>query len=144
MNYEPAPLPQDEKKLIEYLSRELRRLSAIVRDDTAVVLYRTSPADQGSLTAGVSANWKIAAGNVVRISSSATVTLTGLKGISQNREVALINVGTGVVVLKSEASESSASNRFALPSTWNLSANAAAILWYDGASRRLRGLSRTS
>lgn len=143
MNYEPAPLPQDPKQLIEYLSRELRRISASVRDDSPVVQYRTAPANQGSLSAAVSANWKIAAGNVVRISSSVTVTLTGLAGIIPNRELALINVGTGVVVLKSEASESSASNRFSLPTDWNLSANACAVLWKDPYSLRLRGLSRT-
>lgn len=143
MNYEPAPLPQDPKQVIEYLSRELKRLAGTIRDDTPVVQYRTAPVNQGSLTAAVSANYKIAAGNIVRISSSATVTLTGLMGIGPNREVVLINVGTGVVVLKSEASESSASNRFALSTDWNLLRNAAAVLWSDPYSFRLRGISRT-
>ncbi len=40
------------------------------------MLYFTAPANQGSLTAGVSANYKIAAGNVIRLSTSNTVTLT--------------------------------------------------------------------
>lgn len=140
MSYEPASLPTDPKYLIEYLSRELRRLAATLRDDSEVVLYRTSPANQGSLTAAVSANYKIAAGNVVRISTSNTVTLTGLAYKLANKELALINVGTGVVTLKSEATESSTSYRFALANSRNLSANASIILWYDKQSARWRGL----
>lgn len=140
MNYEPAPLPTDPKHLIEYLSRELRRLAGSIRDDSDVVLYRTSPENQGSLTAAVSANYKIAAGNVVRISTSTTITLTGLAYKTPNRELALINVGTGVVTLKSEATESSESYRFALVNSRNLSANASIILWYDAQSARWRGL----
>ena len=143
MNYEPGSLPQDPKQLIEFLSRELRRLSGIVRDDTPVVQYRTSPINQGSLTAAVSANYKLASGNVVRISSSATVTLTGLANTAPNRELVLINVGTGVVVLKSEGTESSASYRFALSTDWQLSANASAVLWFDPYSFRWRGIAKT-
>lgn len=143
MNYEPAPLPQDPKQLIEYLSRELRRLSAIVRDDAPVVQYRTASVNQESLTAAVSANYKIARGNIVRISSSATVTLTGLADSTPNREIVLVNVGTGVVVLKSEGTESSASHRFALSTDWNLSANAAAVVWFDPYSFRWRGIAKT-
>jgi hypothetical protein len=140
MNYEPAPLPQDPKQLIEYFSRELRRLAGILRDDSAVVQYRTAPVNQGSLTAAVSANWKVAAGNVVRISSSATVTLTGLANAAPNRELVLINVGTGVVYLKNAASESSASYRFALVNSLDLSENASVTLWYDPYSSRWRAI----
>jgi hypothetical protein len=143
MNYEPAPLPTEPKQLIEYLSRELRRLSAVVRDDTAVVQYRTNPASQGSLTAAVSANFKIAQGNLIRISASATVTLTGLALKIPNRELVLINVGTAAVTLKKEAVESSASYRFALVNSFDLSQNASAQLWYDAYSARWRCIGRT-
>ena len=143
MNYEPAPVPSDPKQLAEYLTRELRRFGALMRDESQVVLYRTMSANQGSLSAGVSANWKIAAGNVIRISASATVTLTGLAHTNPNREIALINVGTASVVLKTEDAASSSAFRFALPLDWHLSANASAILWYDSHSFRWRGLSRT-
>jgi hypothetical protein len=143
MNYEPAPLPSDPKQLIEYLSRELRRLSAVVRDDTAVVQYRTNPASQGSLTAAVSANFKIAQGNIIRISASSTVTLTGLAIKIPNRELVLINVGTAAVTLKKEATESSASYRFALVNSFDLSQNASAQLWYDAYSARWRCIGRT-
>lgn len=143
MNYEPAPVPSNPKDLPEYLNRELRRFGSLMRDESQVVLYRTMPANQESLTAAVSANYKIAAGNIVRISSSATVTLTGLAYTNPNREIALVNVGTGVVVLKTEDAASSSAFRFALPLDWHLSANASAVLWYDSFSFRWRGLSRT-
>lgn len=142
MNYEPAPLPQDPKRIIEFLSRELRRISGALRDDASCVQYRTEPVNQGSLTAAVSANYKIAAGNVIRISSSATVTLTGLAIKAPNREMVLFNVGTGVVVLKSEGTESSESYRFALVNSYDLSQNAGVLLWYDGASARWRAIGR--
>lgn len=143
MNYVPSNPPTDPAKLAVYLYRELSRLSTIIRDDASKVFYRTLSANQGSLTAGVSANYKIAAGNVIRISSSATVTLGGLVIDDYFREVVLINVGTGVVVLKSEDSGTSASYRFALPTDWNLSANASATLWRDPVSARLRGIAKT-
>lgn len=143
MNYEPSNTPLDDKALREYVGRELRRLSGALRDNAPTVFYRTNPANQGSLTAGVSANFRIAAGNVIRISSSATVTLTGLALSEASREIVLINVGTGVVVLKAEGTESSASYRFALVNSWDLSQNAAATLLYDAYSSRWRGISRT-
>ena len=142
MNYVPGP-PTDTKHLAEYLARELQKIAASTRDDSAVVQYRTAPADQGSLTAGVSANWKIVAGNVVRVSTSVTVTLTGIAHKIPNREVVLLNVGTGVVHLKNAATESSASYRFALVNSMDLSENASVVLWYDSYSARWRAIGRT-
>ena len=144
MNYVPAQPPSDPQLLAEFLRRELQRLSTVLHDDAAVVQYRTISVNAGTLSAGISANWKIAAGNVVRISSSLTVTLTGLAVLNPPyRELVLINVGTGVVVLNSQDAASSASYRFALAATWQLSAGAAAVLWFDPVSFRWRGISRT-
>ena len=144
MNYVPAQPPTDPQLLAEFLRRELQRISATLHDDASVVQYRTLAANAGTLSAGISANWKIVAGNVIRISSSATVTLTGLAVMSApNREIVLLNVGTGVVVLNSQDAASSASYRFALDTTWQLSSGATAILWYDPVSFRWRGISRT-
>lgn len=142
MNYKPAPFPIQVADLPAYVDRELRKISAVLSDQ---IFYRTLPANQGSLTAGISANWKIADGNVVRVSTSNTITIGGLI-LSGDwlREIVLVNVGTGVLVLKHEDVGSSASYRFALPNAlWNLSANAAATLWLDPYSARIRGLSRT-
>jgi hypothetical protein len=144
VNYEPGPLPVDDKFIREYLWRELRKLAASVRDSAAVVFYRTNVETELSLSAGDSANYKVGlSSNVTRISTSVTVTITGLADITPYRERTLINVGTGVLVLKSEASESSASYRFALPQDWQISANGAATLWFDPISSRHRGLSKT-
>lgn len=147
-NYVPSPPPFEVKQLPEYIHRELRRASAALADNAASVFYRTIP-DSPSLSAGVSANWKIT-GNVLRVSTSVTQTFTGLQratgGNAQgdaNREIVFLNVGTGVAVLKNQAAESSASNRFALTTDWQLSANAAATLWRDQVSARWRGINRT-
>lgn len=143
MNFTPGHAPREPERLAEYISRELQRVASSLREDAQKVFYRTLYANQGSLTAGVSANYKIAAGNVIRVSTSTTVTLGGLVIDEYQREVVLINVGTGVLVLKSEDTGSSASYRFALPTDWNLSANASAVLWRDPVSARLRGIGRT-
>jgi hypothetical protein len=142
VNYEPGSTPSDDKGIREFLARELRRLANVLKDDAPVVWYRNG-AVTASLSAGVSANYKIPQGNVIRISASNTMTLTGIAERTAFRERVLINVGTGVVVLKSQASESSASNRFALSTDWQLSANASATLWYDPFSARHRGIGRT-
>lgn len=142
MNYEPAATPNKDG-VPEYLGRELKRVAASLKDSSPTVFYRTLAANQGSLTAGVSANYKMAAGNVIRISTSNTVTLTGIYDKTPWRERVLINVGTGVVVLKSEGTESSASYRLLLATNWNISADASATLWYDAFSHRHRGISKT-
>lgn len=142
MNYEPAPTPTEDKGIREFLARELRRLANIIKDDAPVVWYRTGPV-VASLSDGISANWKVPQGNVILMSTSNTITLTGIAERTPLRERTFVNIGTGVVVFKSEASESSASNRFALTTDWNISANGTAVLWRDPFSARHRGLSRT-
>jgi hypothetical protein len=144
MNYKPQPVPHDAKDLPRYLQTELARVGAAMADASQTVFYRTLPKICESLSSALSANWRVA-GNVLLMSTSATLTLTGLQrdGFAGMREVVLFNTGTGVVVLKNEGSESSASNRFALTTNWNLSAGAAATLWRDPYAARWRGLNRT-
>lgn len=146
MSYTPSPPPFDIKKLPEYLQRELRRISSDLADNASAVFYRTDPTQAISLSvsSGSSANWKVA-GNVLLVSTSVTQTFTGLQRASMDgmREVVFVNIGTGVAVLKSEAAESSASNRLALVSDYQLSKNAAAILWRDPFAARWRGIAKT-
>jgi|SRR6185312_2724553 len=137
MNYEPAQVPLDDKGVREYLSRELRRLAAVVKDAAPAVWYLTQPV-VATLSAGISANWKVPAGNVVLMSTSTTITLTGLADTTANRVRTFINIGTGVVVFKNAGTESSASCRFALPADYQASANASLTLWYDAFSARHR------
>jgi hypothetical protein len=139
MKYVPSQVPDNPQALLEFLRRELNRIS----DTQETVLYRVNPVN-ASLSAGVSANWKVNAGNVVRISSSVTATLTGITVSNpKDRELVLLNVGTGVVVLNPEDAGSSASSRFALPTTWQLSAGASGTIWYDAISSRWRGIAKT-
>lgn len=146
MSYTPAPPPLDVKQLPEFLQREFRRVSEDLADNADSVFYRTLPTTSGSLSVsnGSSANWKVA-GNVLRVSTSVTQTFTGLQrgALDALREIVFINIGTGVAVLKSQASESSASNRFALVNDYQLSTNAACGLWRDPYSARWRGIWRT-
>jgi len=139
-----VPLSKEPDHLREYLGRELRRVADSLKDDAKTVFYRTS-LETVTASAGVSANWRIGkAMNVTRVSTSNTVTITGIADTTPFRERVIFNVGTGVLVLKSEGTESSASFRFALPSTWQLSQNASVVLLYDPVSSRHRGISRTS
>lgn len=146
MSYQAGTVPFDVKELPRFLQTELRRIAADLADSADAVFYRTSPTQSASLSIsnGSSANWKVT-GNVLLVSTSVTQTFTGLQrsALDGLREIVFINVGTGVAVLKSQAAESSASNRFALVSDYQLSANAAATLWRDPYAWRWRGLSKT-
>lgn len=146
MSYTPAPPPLDIQQLPQYLRSELRRISADLADNSDAVFYRTSPTQPASLSVsnGSSANWRVA-GNVLLVSTSTTQTFTGLQRAAMDafREVVFINVGTGVAVLKSQAAESSASNRFALVTDYQLSLNAACGLWRDAYAARWRGIWKT-
>lgn len=142
-NYVPTPAPFDIKQLPEYAMRELRRVGDALADDANQIHYITLPTTE-SLSAATSANWKCSNSNVLRLSTSNTMTFTGLAHKQPYRERVIINVGSGVVVLKSQGTESSASHRFLLSeSVWQLSANAAAVIWYDAISSRHRGIART-
>lgn len=142
--YRPAPVPFDQKGIPEFVQRELQRIGDALRDDSDSIHYRTIFAEDASLSAGVSANWKCANANVIRMSTSNTITVTGIAFKQPMREFVFINVGTGVVAFKNAGTESSASFRFALPAAlYQLSANHAAVFWYDHASSRHRPISRT-
>lgn len=146
MSYAAGTVPFDLKELPRFLQSELRRIAAGLADNAESVFYRTSPTQSVSLSVsnGSSANWKVA-GNVLLVSTSVTQTFTGLQRSSLDamREVVFLNIGTGVAVLKSQATESSASNRFALVTDYQLSANAAAVLWRDPFAARWRGIAKT-
>jgi hypothetical protein len=140
--YVPSPTPID-KDLGSYIQRELTKIGQVLADNADSVFYRTLPATDDSFTAGVSANYKIAEANVIRISTSNTVTITGIASKLPNRERIIINVGTGVLVVKPEGTESSASFRFALQTTYQLSQDASIVFWYDLKSARHRCIGRS-
>lgn len=141
-NYVPTPPPFEVKGLTEYIGRELNRVGRNLADTADAVFYRTLPHTDNSLSNGVSANYKID-GNVLRLSTSNTLTLTGFAIKAPNREVVLINIGTGVISMKSAGTESSASFRFLLGTNYQISQNYAITLWYDLTSARWRAIART-
>jgi len=146
MSYVAGTVPFDVKEIPRFLQSELRRIASELADNADAVFYRTSPTQSASLSVsnGSSANWRVA-GNVLLVSTSTTQTFTGLQrgALDSMREVVFVNIGSGVAVLKSQAAESSASNRFALVADYQLSANAAAVLWRDPFGARWRGIAKT-
>jgi len=143
--YTPNPAPFDVKEVPRFLDLELQRISRSLADNADSVFYRTMPTTSTSLSVsnGSSANWRVA-GNVLLVSTSTTQTFTGLQrgALDALREVVFINVGTGVAVLKSEAAESSASNRFSLVTSLSLSQNGSLVLWRDPYAARWRGIAK--
>lgn len=143
-NYSPTPPPGDGKALAEYVHRELRRVGDNLADAADMIHYRTPYQADASLSNGISANWRCANVNVLRCSTSNTITITGIAYKQAKREMTFINIGTGVLAFKNAGTESSASYRFALPSAlYQISANHAVTFWYDPASSRHRPISRT-
>lgn len=144
MNYKPAAVPTEARDVPRFLSQELERISTALRDSAATVFYRTSVDTEASLSAGDSANYQVAASsNIIRISTSVTVTLTGIADTTPYRERIFVNTGHGVLYFKNQAAESSASNRFALGADWQISADHTACFWFDPISARHRGIGRT-
>lgn len=145
MAYTPQPPPFDVKQLPSYLDLELQRISRDLADNASTVFYVTDPVTSASLSIsnGSSANWKVA-GNVLLVSCSTTQTFTGFQRglMDATRVFFFVQVGAGVAVLKSEASESSASNRMALVSSISLSQNGSLMLWRDPIAARWRGLAK--
>ncbi len=78
----------------------------------------------------------LAAASILRLSSDAARSITGLSGGGDGRAVALLNAGTQSIVLKTEHGGSSAGNRFALGADVTLAARQSALLWYDAADSR--------
>lgn len=148
MSYKQTLAPLDPKEIPRFLNDELAKISRDLQDNANVVFYRTMPSTPNSLsvTNAASANWRVQ-GNVLLVSTSTTQTFTGLQRNTQSkldryREVVFINVGTGVAVLKNEAAESSASNRFSLVNSLSLSQNGAVVFWRDPFASRWRGISK--
>lgn len=82
---------------------------------------------------------------VVRVNGGAVNrTITGIAGLSPDRLVFVVNVGTtNSVIFSDENVLSLAANRFALANGVNLSmskSGGSAILWYDSTTGRIRAL----
>jgi hypothetical protein len=82
----------------------------------------------------------LAQANVLRLSSSLDVSMSGLTSGLSGRIVFVHNIGTFNIRLQHENANSLAANRFAFPQNINLEPNMAIVLQYDGLSSRWRGI----
>lgn len=83
--------------------------------------------------------------SIIRISSDASRTITGLTALTAGAVVHLVNVGSNLINLSNESASSSAANRFALTgSGFSLTAGGSVMLFYDGTSSRWRVLSQST
>lgn len=79
----------------------------------------------------------LATASLLRLTSDATRSITGMAGVANGRILKLINVGTQKIILVAEGG-STAANRFSLEADLCLWPNDSASIWYDSASSRWR------
>jgi hypothetical protein len=80
----------------------------------------------------------LATANVLRISSDAARSITGIAAQGTGRFLFLFNVGAFAITLTDEDAASAAANRFAVPSAPIISADGSRAIWYDITSSRWR------
>jgi hypothetical protein len=73
----------------------------------------------------------LATATVLRLSSDASRTITGLTGGADGRLLVLQNVGSQNIVLAAESASSSAANRFTLDTSLTLTGSTCALVQYD-------------
>jgi hypothetical protein len=78
---------------------------------------------------------------VLRLSTSAALSLTGLQAGGSGRTLYLHNIGANDLVLVNDSASSTAANRFALGSDLTITTNRVAVLQYDLLSARWRAVS---
>jgi len=76
--------------------------------------------------------------NVLRVSTDASRTITGIVTSSSGRLLLLHNIGSNILILSDENASSTAANRFALTRNISLGADQSIALWYDITSSRWR------
>ena len=78
---------------------------------------------------------------VLRLSTSASLSLTGLQAGGSGRTLYLHNIGASDLVLVNDSASSTAGNRFAVGSDLTITPNRVAVLQYDLLSARWRAVS---
>lgn len=76
--------------------------------------------------------------DVIRVSSDAARSITGLGFPAGNKPVILINVGSFTITLSDASASSVAANRFAIGANFSLEANKAILVIYDATASRWR------
>jgi photosystem II stability/assembly factor-like uncharacterized protein len=78
---------------------------------------------------------------VLRLTSDASRTITGLAGGADGRVVTILNVGSNPIVLANQNTSSDTANRFAIGTNLTIGADQSASLIYDATSQRWRSAS---
>ena len=84
----------------------------------------------------------IASAAILKLSSDASRSLSGLAGGAEGRVVGLLNTGGQVITLLNESASSTAANRFALGDDIAIKAKQAVLLRYDGTASRWYAIAR--
>lgn len=121
--------------------------SAVWTQATGVLsgaLLQTGDVTPTALSANTN-NWNpgASAASIIRASSTADYSVTGIKAASDGTLYTIINIGSNKITLKRETT-STAANRLALPSDVELLPNMAITLRYDGTSSRWRPMDRAT
>ena len=77
---------------------------------------------------------------VLRLSTDASRTITGLAGGADGRIITIHNIGSNDLILSNESASSTAANRFALGADATIGANTSTTLRYDATSSRWRAI----
>lgn len=80
----------------------------------------------------------LATSTVLRLTSDATRTITGLQGGADGRLICLLNVGSNDIVLANESASSTAGNRFTIVADLTMPPTQSILLIYDSTSSRWR------
>ena len=78
----------------------------------------------------------LSSASVLRLSTDASRSITGLADGGDGRLMAIVNVGANPIVLKDASAASGAANRFAFGADVTLAAKRSAVLWYDATDNR--------
>ncbi len=141
-NYVPQWPPLDFKNIGEYLRREFAKVAVATADDADRLHYWPLVLTPSQLTTNTNdyAPTGLDRVNVLRLSASGAVDLTGLKNprAGKPKTFLIVNIGSNAITLTSEDAGSAAANRFLFPSALVLGQNASASIWYDVISERWR------
>lgn len=141
-NYVPQWPPVDAKNLSAFIQRELAKIATATADDADRLDYLPLVLTPAQLSGNTNnyAPEGLDRVNVLRLSASGAVDLTGIKNprAGKSKTFLIVNIGSNAITLKTEDANSDAANRFVFPSALALGQNATASIWYDVISQRWR------
>jgi hypothetical protein len=136
----PAPAPGGSAGDVYYdnATNRLRIYNGTVYSDFATVNAVVSP----TALAASANDYSLPAGDIVRLSSSAAVSITGLAATASGDTRVLLNVGSFAITLANQSASSVAANRLLVSfgSDFIIAPNASALVIYDATTARWRVL----